>query len=83
MEIGIVQMPFGIASMIGSVVGGKLCDRALGKTSEHEARIRAIIWAVVPLVLALAAYGWLWLAQLSMHVASLVVSLFVVGASLM
>lgn len=81
MEIGLVQMPFGIASMIGSVMGGKLCDRALGKSSEHEARIRAIIWAVVPLVLALAAYGWL--AQLGMHVASLVVSLFVVGASLM
>jgi MFS family permease len=81
MKIGLVQMPFGIASMIGSVVGGKLCDRALGKSSEHEARIRAIIWAVVPLVLALAAYGWL--AQLGMHVASLVVSLFVVGAFLM
>jgi MFS family permease len=82
-KVGLAQIPFGIASMIGSVIGGRLSDRALRANpgARLEARMATTSWAIIPLAIALVAYGWF--AEFGLNVSVLIISLFVAGSSLM
>ncbi|KAH9924619.1 MFS general substrate transporter [Epithele typhae] len=84
LQIGLVLLPFGVGSLVGSVVGGRYSDRVLrklkaenGGTSNAEMRLASTLIFMPFLPLSVIAYGWV--CEQHVHVAAICVFLFLSG----
>ncbi|ORX35698.1 major facilitator superfamily domain-containing protein [Kockovaella imperatae] len=87
-KIGLVVLAFGGGSLVGSVIGGRLSDRALAISRRvnkgvniPEFRLRSTIPFMPFMVGSFLAYGWM--AEQHVDIAGIVVILFCTGIFLM
>lgn len=84
LQVGLVLLGFGIGCISGSILGGRWSDRVLARAQAGqvervapEIRLRAAFPCLPLLPLSVIAYAWL--AAEHVHIAALVVALFLVG----
>ncbi|KAI0078248.1 MFS general substrate transporter [Panus rudis PR-1116 ss-1] len=84
LQIGLVLLSFGLGSVSGSVIGGRLSDRTFTRLKEEnggvgypEMRLASTKYAMLFLPPVTAAYGWC--AEKNVHVAAICIFVFFTG----
>ncbi|GAA6030889.1 hypothetical protein JCM8097_008922 [Rhodosporidiobolus ruineniae] len=87
-EVGLVLLSFGLGNVLGSIGGGRYSDYILAKLKaknggkgEPEMRIKSTFPMLPFIPLFFIMYGWF--AYFHLHIASVVVTLFFLGAAIM
>ncbi|KAL0578561.1 hypothetical protein V5O48_003411 [Marasmius crinis-equi] len=84
LEIGLVLLSFGLGNMAGSILGGRWSDHQLAKLRaanggkpQPEMRLRSTIHGSV--LFPLFALGFAWVSDRHVHIAGMIVMLFLCG----